>query len=322
MTTVAGPVETGPRAHLVIVNWNSGDWVRRCLASLAAHGGEAVDRVVVVDNGSSDGSLAGEAPGPSVEIIRTGANLGFARACNIGAADARAPYLLFLNPDAQLHAGTLAIVLEFMESPQAGRIGICGIRLTDESGAAQPHCARFPTWRTFVGAATGLSALFPRRMQPSLMVEFDHLESRPVDHVIGAFYVIRRALFDQLGGFDERFFVYLEDLDLSRRASQAGWATHYLAAATAFHQGGGTSEQVKADRLYYSLSSRLLYGFKHFPAGGAWAAAAATLLVEPFARLARALVRGSFREARDTLRAFVWLWRALPKLVAGKRVEP
>ncbi len=105
------PPETvgpGPRVQIVIVNWNSGDWLRRCLASIAAHGGAVVDRVVVVDNGSVDGSADTDVPGLVPDIMRTGDNLGFGRACNRGAAGAQAEYLLFLNPDAALEAGTLA----------------------------------------------------------------------------------------------------------------------------------------------------------------------------------------------------------------------
>jgi len=308
--------------RIVIVNWNSGLWLGRCLASIAAHGGDAVERVVVVDNGSTDGSLDVAVPGLELEIIRTGANLGFGKACNLGAAGATTPYLLFLNPDAALHEGTLAAALAFMESVEGAGAGVCGIRLVGEDGATQKHCARLPGARSFIGAATGLGSLLPRLFPPIPLTEFDHETSRPVDHVIGAFYLIRRSLFEALGGFDERFFVYLEDLDLSRRVHASGAAIWYRADATAFHKGGGTSEQVKARRLYYALSSRLLYAGKHLRFGGALSVALATLLAEPFARLLRALVRLSPREAGATLHAYGLLWLALPRVVRGKRVRP
>lgn len=309
-----------PCVHIVIVNWNSGAWLRGSIASIGEHGGGAVDRVVVVDNGSTDGSadlVQGEVP---FELIQTGANLGFARACNIGAADARAPYLLFLNPDAALKEGAIEAVMGFMESPEAAPVGVCGVRLVGEDGATQRHCAPFPTWRTFLGGATGLDRVFPRLFPPLLLHGFDHLHSRAVDHVIGAFYVIRRALFEELGGFDERFFLYLEDLDLSLRVRSSGRTVHYLAEATAFHKGGGTSERVKAHRLFYALRSRLVYAFAHFPAWEAWAVTLATLFIEPFARIARALLRGAGAEMRDALRAYGWLWKALPQVIAiGRR---
>ena len=184
------------KIHIVIVNWNSGDWLRRCVASIVDHGSGLVDRVVVVDNGSTDGSAEfGPSTSPP-ELVATGANLGFARASNLGAGGAVASFLLFLNPDAALGGDTLRRALAFMEGPEAAGVAVCGIRLVDEDGGTQRHCARFPTARTFLGSATGLSGLFPRLFPPLLMEDFDHLESRRVDHVIGAFYLVRRELFE------------------------------------------------------------------------------------------------------------------------------
>ena len=134
-------------------------------------------------------------------------------------------------------------------------------------------------------------------------------QSRPVDHVIGAFYLIRRPLFEQLGGFDERFFVYLEDLDLSARVHRAGHGIAYLAEAVGLHHGGGTSEQVKPQRLAYALESRIVYAFKHFTTISALAVAIVTLGIEPFPRLLRAIRRRSLTDARETGRGFMLLWR-------------
>jgi N-acetylglucosaminyl-diphospho-decaprenol L-rhamnosyltransferase len=279
-----------PRAHIVIVNWNSGDWLRRCVDSIRQHGEGHVDRVVVVDNGSTDGSDRIE-PAPWLEIIHAGKNLGFAAGSNLGAQGATAPYILCLNPDAALHPGTLAKAIAFMERPEARQVGICGIRLVDETGQVQPHTVSFPTPATIYTLRTMGNGI-------------DHSRSQPVDHVIGAFYLIRRSLFEELGGFDESFFLYLEDVDLSLRARQAGWSVHYLAEAVAFHKGGGTSEQIKASRLFYSLRSRLVYARKHFAGAGYLRVLATTLLVEPFLRLGRAGLRLSWREAADTLRAY------------------
>ena len=122
-----------PPLHIVIVNWNSGDWLRRCIDSIRAHGVSHVDRVVVVDNGSIDGSESMD-PAPWLEIVRTGKNLGFAAGSNLGAQGATAPYILCLNPDASLHADTLERAISFMEGPEAREVGICGIRLVDETG--------------------------------------------------------------------------------------------------------------------------------------------------------------------------------------------
>ena len=300
---------------IIIVNWNAGEQLAACLRSIADHGGPAVNRVIVVDNGSVDGSADVDVPGLPLEVIRTGQNLGFGRACNLAGLQSRAPFLLFLNPDAELHAGALDGALAHAVS-EGERVGVVGIRLVGRDGVAHRHCARFPDWHSFIGNALGLTRIARRWFPPVTMIEFDHLETRAVPHVMGAFYLIRRDLFAMLGGFDEDFFVYLEDLDLSRRVARAGRATHYLAGVTAYHKQGGTSEQVRAHRLFYALQSNIIYAFKHLPRGQAWAITAVTLLIEPVSRLGRAMLRGSFDEFRFTLSGFVMLYRALPRVAA------
>lgn len=309
---ISSPSENFTSAvDVVIVNWNSGYFLETCLQSLNTFGGQTVRSITVVDNGSVDGSDKQNITGLPLEVVQTHANLGFGRACNLGVAKGHAPYVLFLNPDAALYDGTLDIAVAFMEDPSNARVGACGIQLKEENGETQKHTARFPTVGRMIAMAFGVTQLFPKAALHDH--DFDHLSSRDVDHVIGAFYLIRRNLFESLGGFDPRFFVYLEDLDLSLRVHQARYRVHYLAEAVGFHKGGGTSDQVKAHRLYYSMDSRLFYAFKHFSLPSAWLIAFATLLIEPIPRLARAMVRLSSIEAKDTLRAFAWLWRGLLK---------
>lgn len=308
-----------PLVDIVIVNWNAGTWLERCVSSIREHGGTALAGVVVVDNGSTDGSDRLSIPDLPLTIIRAGTNLGFGRACNLGAKQGHAPYLLFLNPDAALLPGTLAAVIDVAESTEFGSVGVFGVKLVGDDGVVQRHCARFPTPSTLLAAATGLSALVPSRFSGLHDVKFDHLTTKAVDHVIGAFYLIRRDLFEFLGGFDERFFVYLEDLDLSLRVKKAGYEVRYLASATGLHYGGGTSEQVKPRRLAYALESRIAYAFKHFPWPAAIIVAGATLLVEPVPRLIRAGVRRSPAEAVETLKGFALLWRRVVTGVGRRR---
>ncbi|HEX8414428.1 MAG TPA: glycosyltransferase, partial [Sphingomicrobium sp.] len=190
------------KVDIVIVNWNAGDLLARCLASIAEHGGPRVDRVIVVDNGSTDGSAAAAAA--PVELIEAGRNLGFGKACNLGASRGTASLLLFFNPDAELRAGAIDAAASLLESAAGADVGVCGIKLVDQHGEAHRHCARLPTWRTFIGNSLGLTRALKRWFPPMLMTEFDHLSSRDVDHVMGAFYLIRRDLFEALGWFDER----------------------------------------------------------------------------------------------------------------------
>jgi N-acetylglucosaminyl-diphospho-decaprenol L-rhamnosyltransferase len=307
-------MSTPPSLDIVTVNWNAGPMLRRSLGSI----GPALDesfvlrRVVVVDNASTDDSLSGLRALPvPVTVIRNGENRGFGAACNQGAAGSEADYVLFLNPDAYLQADSLVVPLRFMESPGHEDVGIVGIQLRDGAGRIVRSCARVPTAGMFAARALGLDALLPGRVPSVFLTDWDHGDTRELDHVIGAFYMVRRRLFEQLHGFDERFFVYLEDLDFSVRARRGGWRIYYLAESHAEHTGGGTSEAVKASRIAYSLHSRMRYGFKHFSRPVAVALAVLTLCVEPFPRLARAFGRADLTEVRDTCRAFIELWRRI-----------
>jgi len=298
---------------IVIVNWNAGHQLRDCISSIRDLHGDVLTRIVVVDNASSDDSLNGiEFLGIPVTIIRNESNFGFAAACNQGAAIATTPYLLFLNPDTRLYENSLDTPLSFMANPENAKIGICGIQLINESGQVDRSCARFPTPLVFLLQSVGLNKLPGLRRFSLHRTDWDHATTRTVDHVIGAFFLVRRSLFEQLQGFDERFFVYLEDLDFSRRAHLNGWQSVYLTRAQAFHAGGGTSKQVKAARLFYSIRSRLLYGFKHFSPAAAWAVLAVTILLEPISRIVFSVVRANWRDAFYTLQGYRMLLQALP----------
>jgi hypothetical protein len=316
------PVTVG--LDIVIVNWNAGEQLRRCLDSLAtaARGGFDLARVVIVDNASRDGSAEGlDYPALPLSVLRNPRNEGFAAACNRGASGSRADYLLFLNPDTELFVDSLGTPVAFMERAENRRTGIAGIQLVDENGVVSRSCARFPSLARCVSRALGLSRLSPRLFPSYMMSEWDHGSSREVDHVSGAFFLVRRAPFENLGGFDERFFVYLEDLDFSYRMSLAGWRSSYVAEARAYHKGGGVSERAKAERLFLSISSRVLYAVKHFSGVSAAALVLVTAVPEPVVRLCSSAAGGSFDDVAATARAYGMLYRALPRLVRGMSVN-
>ena len=301
------------KIDVVIVNWNAGSYLEKCVDSIVLCEELIVDQIIIVDNNSSDNSIASVASKKNIKIIFSEINLGFGAACNLGALQSDKEYLLFLNPDAALLPNGLTTALSFMRDPKNTKFGICGVQLLDESGQIARSCARFPTPLAFFSHAVGLNRIFPK--MGHFMAEWSHEETREVDHVIGAFFMVRRSLFDALAGFDERFFLYLEDLDFSYRARQAGWRTVYLAHAQAFHAGGGTSNQVKAKRLFYSLRSRLLYAFKHFGVIQACFTLLVTLLVEPVSRFAQALARRSWPALKETWSGYALLWQWLPKWI-------
>jgi GT2 family glycosyltransferase len=303
---------------IVTVNWNAGPQLKECLDSVLAHDKGKVARIIVVDNGSTDGSADAVEGLPGVEVIRTGDNLGFGAACNIGAQASNASFVLFLNPDTRLEADSLSVPLAFMEQPESVKVGSCGIQLVDEQGKVSRTCARYPTLGRLVSSALGLDKLPGLQGSGVHMRDWDHLNSCQVDHVMGAYYLMRREVFEQVGGFDERFFVYLEDVDLSKVVKDTGFDIWYLTEAQAFHAGGGTSRQVKVQRLFYSLRSRLLYAFKHFPRWQAWTLVGVTNLLEPFTRSVWCLLRGDIAGIRYTWAAYRMLWCSMGHILRGE----
>ena len=306
-----------PRLDIIIVNWNAGGLLRNCLDSIAASAadGLVLDRVTVVDNASTDVSLEALARPAAPVAIRNARNLGFAAACNQGAADSSADYLLFLNPDMILDPGSLSGAVAFMEAKENQEIDISGIRLRDPQGHTQRSCARFPTPGRMVGHAVALDRLLPRLAAPHFLTEWDHEDSRDVPQVMGAFLLIRRAAFVRLGGFDERFFLYYEDVDLCYRLVREGGRCAHNAAVSAVHVGGGTTNAIKARRQFLAAQSRILYTRKHFGAFAAAAVGLAALIGEPAARLLRGAARRSLREIADSAKGGLLLWRAVPGLL-------
>jgi GT2 family glycosyltransferase len=283
-----------PVVDVVIVNWNTGRHLGACVDALAESERARFDFgvVTVVDNASTDDSLAGvEAASLPLRMIENPRNLGFAAACNRGAAGGQGMFVLFLNPDARVAAGAIDATVEFMLEPGSANVGIAGGQMIGDSGAEEFSCARFPTFGMFAAKMFGLAHLFPDRV-PRQRMRADELPKRgAVDQVIGAYFLIRRDLFERLGGFDERFFVYFEEVDLSFRARALGHLSFFLSDVHVHHSGQISSDQVKGKRLYYQLRSRTEYARKHWPAWQAPTLAALTLGVELPVRFAVGVAR-------------------------------
>jgi N-acetylglucosaminyl-diphospho-decaprenol L-rhamnosyltransferase len=296
---------------IVIVDYNVGNLVRECVESIHEHspGDVTIRRIVVVDNASRvPTSECLQQISLPVTVIRNEDNRGFAAACNQGARDSTSDYLLFLNPDTRVMRGSLDVPVAYLEDPAHADVGIAGIQLLDESGAVSRSCSRHPRWYFFLNKALGLDRVSPSRFPSGMMRDWSHDTTRRVDAVIGAFFLVRRTLFEALRGFDERFFVYFEETDFSVRADSIGARTVYLAEAQACHAGCGSSEQVRAHRLMYSLRSRLVYARTHFGRPASALVTVLTLVVEPLARLLLALASRSMSDARETIAAYRLLW--------------
>jgi len=306
---------------IIVVNWNSGSYLRGCLASVRSvkQAGLAIRRIEVIDNASSDDSAENlQFPDLPCNVTRNPQNRGFGAACNQGAFGSTSDYLLFLNPDTVLLADSLAVPITFMEESRNQHVGICGVQLVDERGNVARTCSSFPSPALLCARMLGLDKVFPSVVPGHFLPEEQHRLSQRVDQVIGAFLLIRRDLFERLRGFDERFFVYFEDLDLALRAARAGYDSFYLADARAVHAGGGSTRQARAAALFYNLRSRIQYSWKHFGFFGGAAVVLGTLLLESVARLLRGIFRRSLDEVWETSRAYAKLWRQTARLLLSR----
>lgn len=314
---------------VVIVNWNAGEHLHSCLRSIARADQSVlrVGEVVVVDNASSDGS-ARDLPstGLRLRVVRNPDNRGFAAACNQGAALCRSDFLLFLNPDTELYPDTLRIIGEFLRTPGAQRFGVFGARMVDAHGRPLISCSRFPSPRLCVGGMTGLDRLAPVLFPPRHLRPEEVARSRQVDQVIGAFFLVRRHLFTELNGFDEGYFLYMEEVDFALRARRLGRPSYHIAQARVFHAEAISSAQLGPWRHYLMLCSRTRYMLRHWPKRQAWLLIGLSLSVEPAARLLGAALRGQPVDVRGTLavqRAFLrWLRQGRRPLPASLLPAP
>ena len=294
---------------VVIVNWNSGKLLFDCIESIIEHGKPHLSKVFIVDNGSSDDSVKFLQNLPEFNLIQANENLGFSKACNLGADQSESDFILFLNPDARIYADTLGKVLAFMETEENSKVGICGVQLHNENGDVARSSSRFPSLKGILSHSIGLSKIFP--FLGSAMSEWDHLNTKTVDQVIGAFFFVRQSIFQELKGFDEQFFVYFEEVDFSFRAKQLGWNSVFFVGAQAFHVGGGVSQQVKSKRLFYTMRSRIQYTFKHFKLIKIILILFATIFIEPVSRIVFSIFNRSLTSIKETLIAYSMFYKWL-----------
>jgi N-acetylglucosaminyl-diphospho-decaprenol L-rhamnosyltransferase len=251
---------------VVIVNYNTGAWLTRCLASLERHRGDLAIDVVVIDNASVDGShTAAQAAHPRTRLIENDQNVYLSPAWNQGARATSAPYLLFLNPDTEWWSGTLAdYVRVAREHPRAGIVGPM-IRNTD--GSPYPSGRLLPSLVDAVGHA--FLSLFTRDNRFTKRYEldgWDRTTERTVDWVSGSCMLIPRAAFDAVGGFDEAFPLYAEELDLATRLRSAGWSVLFTPEVEVLHEIGVSTGRSRRALLTHSRSVYRYYR-KHRAAG-------------------------------------------------------
>lgn len=250
-----------PRLSIIIVSWNVRNLLRVCLQSLlddVAAVGLAAE-ILVVDSASADGTpqmVAAEFP--SVRLLAQSDNVGFARGNNLGLAAARGAYLLLLNPDTQVRPGALAHLLTYLHANP--EVGLVGPQLLNPDGSLQSSRRRFPTLATFIWESTWLQPYAPRAvLRRYYAQDLPDDAVNDVDWVSGAAMLTRRAVVEQVGGLDEGYFMYSEELDWCRRIRLAGWRIVYLPQARIVHHIGKSSEQAVTARHIHFQRARLRY---------------------------------------------------------------
>lgn len=279
---------------MIILSWNARGYLRRCLASIyqpddpevlaawEAAGGlpptpdpslpVAHAEVVVVDQESLDGSAdLVEAEFPEARLIRQRPNVGFAAGNNIGFRAARGRYLVLLNSDTVVPPGWLNELVATADAHP--RAGLIGPRLHNPDGTLQYSCRRFPTLGAGLFRHTPLEWLAPRNRFTAdyLMRDWDHRSEREVDWLSGACLLARRELVESVGGLDEGYFFYFEDVDWSLRAHRAGWEVRYVPSPVVLHEIGRSSDRRPRRMIVRHHQSAYRFFCLHSRWGASWA---------------------------------------------------
>ena len=259
---------------VIVVNWNTRRLLEACLQSVEAARQDLAVDVLVVDNGSTDGSLElVRERFPRDELIANTGNRGYAAANNQAVERARGRYLLLLNSDAEVETAALRTLVAYADDhPEAG---VIGPKLLNPDGTLQPSGGRFPTPASTVASLLGLNRLTGR---PRYGTGRDYSVPAEVDEVSGAAMLIRREVIDQVGGLDEGFAWGYEDVDYCLRARRAGWRVHYVPDARVMHHWGGTQRLAPAPTILKAIAGRRRYFEKHYGRLTASMVMAATLV--------------------------------------------
>ena len=250
---------------IIIVNWNTSELLRKCLASIRSSTPSVSFEIIVVDNASSDDSAAMVRQYfQEVELIENSENLGYAEGNNQAIEKARGDYLLLLNPDTEVKCDTIDNLLEFARAhPSAGAVGC---RLIGNDGEVQRSCRGFPKpWGVFC-EYTGLSRLFPnsRRFGAYRMKYFDYKHEAEVDQPMASCLIISRKAFEDIGVFDKEFPIFFNEVDWCFRARQGGWSIHFTPTAEVLHHGGASTKQAGLEMKRESHRALKRFYEKHY----------------------------------------------------------
>lgn len=264
---------------IIIVNYNVKEFLQNLLTSLSKAVANLSAEIIVIDNGSDDGSIEMlREKFPKVTLISSKINLGFSKANNLGLKIAKGKYLLLLNPDTIVQEDTFEKLIQFFNENQDA--GMVGCKILNPDGTLQLACRRsFPgPWTSFC-KVSGLSSLFPKSKLFARynLTYMDENRSYEVDAISGSFMMLRREVFEKIGGLDEQFFMYGEDLDWCYRIQKSGWKVFYVHNTTIIHYKGESTKRSSLDETKVFYNAMHLFVKKHF---------ASSLLVEIILRSA------------------------------------
>jgi len=250
---------------IVIVNYNVKNLLKKCLESIFKYEKDTEFEVIVVDNNSKDHSQEMlKRDFPQVQLIENKRNLGFSRACNQGIKEGQGRYILLLNPDTELTSGGFKKMIDFMDSKP--EVGICGPKMMDQEGNLQFSCRSFPSYLTAISSSQSiLNRIFPENFlsQKYLLKEQDHSQIREVDWVSGSCLLAKTEMFEKIGLLDERFYMYVEDVDLCYRAKKSGFSVFYFPLVVVVHHIGKSTQKKKFAMLLEHHRSMYYFHMKH-----------------------------------------------------------
>jgi GT2 family glycosyltransferase len=258
------PEQTKPMVSALVVSHNVKDLLLQCLRAFSATSDVPVE-VVVVDNGSTDGSAAAVTTEfPKATVLLEQKNLGYGRAANIGLERCQGRFVLLLNPDVTVDPQAVGRLSDFlMTRPEAGAVGP---RVLMPDGGLDPDCRRsFPVPRTLFYRTVGLSRLFPKspRFGRYNMGHIDESDVHEMDAGTADCLMLRKAAVDRIGFFDPRYFMFGEDIDLCYRLKLGGWKVFYLPTARATHHKRAATTKAQREALYQRHRAMWTYHFKH-----------------------------------------------------------
>ncbi|RJQ33231.1 glycosyltransferase family 2 protein [Candidatus Parcubacteria bacterium] len=252
---------------IIIVNWKVRALLEKCLDSILANKDGLNLEIYVVDNDSKDGtSEMIMMEYPEVKVIAMSRNLGFAKANNLAIKQAKGKYIFLLNPDTQIKAGFFAKIFSYMETNPD--VGIVGPKILNEDGSVQFSVRRSPDMFSQILIMLKLKNILVdnKFLKNYLWADFDYNKEQEVAQIMGAAMVIRREVFEQIGFFDEGFFVWFEEVDFCHRAKKHKIKIKYFPGAELYHVGGKSFGQKSVIRKQFIFDKSLLYYFlKHKP---------------------------------------------------------